>query len=162
MARWTLPRYKKGPRTPNSTPQTVVGLGIPTSRDRSSRPNSSRRRLRTGSDLAANWEPKNGAKDWVFNLRKGVKFSNGKEFNADDAIYSLNYHRGDSKSGGKPSLSSVTAVKKARDRVIPFVPDEDRGRLEALVVALEGAEPQDEAECRSALERELRVHAYLL
>src|SRR5277367_6598300 len=48
-------------------------------------------------DLASNWEPKNGAKDWIFNLRKGVKFSNGKEFSADDAIYSLNYHRGDSK-----------------------------------------------------------------
>ena len=63
-------------------------------------------------DLASSWEPKNGAKDWVFNLRKGVKFSNGKEFTADDAIYSLNYHRGDSKSGGKPALSAVTDVKK--------------------------------------------------
>jgi peptide/nickel transport system substrate-binding protein len=63
-------------------------------------------------DLASSWEPKNGAKDWVFNLRKGVKFSNGKEFTADDAMYSLNYHRGDSKSGGKPSLTAVTDVKK--------------------------------------------------
>jgi peptide/nickel transport system substrate-binding protein len=63
-------------------------------------------------DLASSWEPKNGAKDWVFNLRKGVKFSNGKEFTADDALYSLNYHRGDSKSGGKPSLTAVTDVKK--------------------------------------------------
>ena len=26
-------------------------------------------------DLAASWEPKNGAKDWIFNLRKGMKFS---------------------------------------------------------------------------------------
>jgi hypothetical protein len=56
----------------------------------------------------------------------------------------------------------VSAVKKARDKVIPFVPDEDRRRLEALIVALEGAGPHDEADCRSALERELRVHAYLL
>jgi peptide/nickel transport system substrate-binding protein len=63
-------------------------------------------------DLASSWEPKNAAKDWIFNLRKGVKFSNGKEFSADDAIYSLNYHRGDSKSGGKPSLTAVTDVKK--------------------------------------------------
>lgn len=60
------------------------------------------------------------------------------------------------------SAASVTAVRKAREKVIPFVPDEDRRRLEALVVALEEAEPKDEAECRSALERELRVHAYLL
>ncbi|WP_300608300.1 Hsp70 family protein [Trebonia sp.] len=60
------------------------------------------------------------------------------------------------------SAASVSAVKKARDKVIPFVTDEDRRRLEALIAALEGAGPQDEADCRSALERELRVHAYLL
>ena len=38
-------------------------------------------------DLASSWEAKNGAKDWIFNLRKGIKFSNGQEFTADDAIY---------------------------------------------------------------------------
>ena len=63
-------------------------------------------------NLADSWEPKNGAKDWIFDLHKGAKFSNGKEFTADDAIYSLNYHRGDSKSGGKPALSAVSDVKK--------------------------------------------------
>jgi len=63
-------------------------------------------------DLAASWEAKNGAKDWIFNLRKGVKFSNGKEFTADDAIYSLNYHRGDTKSGGKSAVSAVQEIKK--------------------------------------------------
>ena len=36
-------------------------------------------------ELAESWEATNGAKDWVLNLRKGVTFSNGKEFNADDA-----------------------------------------------------------------------------
>ncbi len=51
-------------------------------------------------ELAESFEPKNGAKDWVFNLRKGVKFSNGQEFTADDAVYSLNLHRGETKSGG--------------------------------------------------------------
>jgi len=63
-------------------------------------------------DLASSWEAKNGAKDWIFNLRKGIKFSNGQEFTADDAIYSLNYHRGDTKSGGKSAVSAVTDVKK--------------------------------------------------
>src|SRR5271154_3715051 len=63
-------------------------------------------------DLASSWEPKNGAKDWIFNLRKGVKFSDGKEFTADDAIYSLNYHRGDSQSGGAPAAAAITDVKK--------------------------------------------------
>ena len=43
-------------------------------------------------ELAESWEAKPGAAEWVFNLRKGVPFSNGKEFDADDAIYSLNLH----------------------------------------------------------------------
>jgi molecular chaperone DnaK (HSP70) len=60
------------------------------------------------------------------------------------------------------SAASLSTVKKARDKVIPFVPDEDRRRLEALIAALEQAGPQDEADRRAALERELRVHAYLL
>ena len=63
-------------------------------------------------ELAESFEPKNGAKDWIFNLRKGIKFSNGQEFTADDAIYSLNLHRGESKSGGAPTLKPVTDIKK--------------------------------------------------
>ena len=63
-------------------------------------------------DLAESWEPKNGAKDWIFNLRKGINFSNGKEFTADDAVYSLNLHRGDTKSGGASTFKPVTDIKK--------------------------------------------------
>ena len=63
-------------------------------------------------DLAESLEPKNGARDWIFNLRKGIKFSNGQEFTADDAIYSLNLHRGDTKSGGASTFKPVTDIKK--------------------------------------------------
>ena len=63
-------------------------------------------------DLAESFEPANGAKDWIFNLRKGIKFSNGQEFTADDAIYSLNLHRGDTKSGGASTFKPVTDIKK--------------------------------------------------
>jgi peptide/nickel transport system substrate-binding protein len=63
-------------------------------------------------ELAASWEPKNGAADWVLNLRKGVKFSNGKDFTADDAVYSLNMHRGDTKSGAAGPMKAVKDVKK--------------------------------------------------
>ena len=45
------------------------------------------------------WEPSDGAKTWLFTLRKGVHFHNGKEFDADDAVYSLNLHRGDGAVG---------------------------------------------------------------
>ena len=64
-------------------------------------------------DLAASIEPSKDAKEWVFNLRKGVKFSNGKELVAEDAIYSLNYHRGaDSKSGGKSAVAAIDDIQK--------------------------------------------------
>src|SRR5260370_2906502 len=62
--------------------------------------------------LAESFEPTNGAKDWILNLRKGIKFSNGQEFTADNAIYPLNLHRGESKSGGAGSLKPITEVKK--------------------------------------------------
>ena len=37
-------------------------------------------------ELAESWEASADAKTWTFNLRKGVTFHNGKEFDADDAI----------------------------------------------------------------------------
>src|SRR6476469_7522370 len=40
-------------------------------------------------ELAESFEPKPGATTWVFNLRKGITFSNGKTLDADDVIYSL-------------------------------------------------------------------------
>ncbi len=64
-------------------------------------------------ELAESWEAKPGAAEWVLNLRKGVKFSNGHEFNADDAVYSLNLHRGaGNKSGAAGSMKAVIDVKK--------------------------------------------------
>ena len=63
-------------------------------------------------ELASSFEPTNGAKDWVFNLRKGIKFSDGREFTADDALYSLNLHRGQSKSGGAASVKPITDIEK--------------------------------------------------
>ncbi|MBV8764304.1 MAG: ABC transporter substrate-binding protein [Hyphomicrobiales bacterium] len=63
-------------------------------------------------ELAESWEPKPGAVTWVLNLRKGITFTSGKTFDADDAIYSLNLHRGETKSGAKDLLSSIKDVKK--------------------------------------------------
>jgi peptide/nickel transport system substrate-binding protein len=65
-----------------------------------------------GPELAANWEAQGSAAEWVFNLRKGVKFSNGREFTADDAIYSLNLHRGEAKSGAAIAMKGVSDIKR--------------------------------------------------
>ena len=65
------------------------------------------------AELAESWEAKPGAAEWVFNLRKGVQFTNGKTFDADDAIYSLNLHRGPgNKSGAAGPMKAVSDIKK--------------------------------------------------
>lgn len=63
-------------------------------------------------ELAESWEAKPGAAEWVLKLRKGVQFHNGKEFDADDAIYSLNLHRGETKSGAAGPMKAITDIKK--------------------------------------------------
>ena len=40
--------------------------------------------------LAESWDTNDDASQWTFNLRKGVKFHHGKEFKAEDVIFSIN------------------------------------------------------------------------
>jgi peptide/nickel transport system substrate-binding protein len=63
-------------------------------------------------ELAESWEAKPGATSWIFNIRKDVTFTSGKTLDADDVIFSLNMHRGDTKSGAKDLMSSITDIKK--------------------------------------------------
>ncbi len=39
--------------------------------------------------LAESWEPNDELTQWTFNLRKGVKFIHGKEFKAEDVVYTF-------------------------------------------------------------------------
>jgi peptide/nickel transport system substrate-binding protein len=63
-------------------------------------------------ELAESFEAKPGATTWIVNLRKGISFHNGKTMDADDVIYSLNLHRGETKSGAKDLLSGISDIKK--------------------------------------------------
>ncbi len=79
-------------------------------------------------EIAESYEAKPGAGEWIFNLRKDVKFHNGKSLTADDVIYSLNLHRGESKSGGAASVKNIKDVKKLTDNQISVTlaqPDAD-------------------------------------
>jgi len=62
-------------------------------------------------ELAESWEVDPTARRWVFEIRKGVTFHNGKELTAADVIWSLNLHRGeDTKSAGKALLADIASM----------------------------------------------------
>jgi peptide/nickel transport system substrate-binding protein len=63
-------------------------------------------------ELAESWDTSADVKTWIFNLRKGVEFHNGKSFTSADVIASINHHRNkDSKSSAKPLLKTVENIK---------------------------------------------------
>ncbi len=63
-------------------------------------------------ELAESWEASAGATSWVFNLRKGVEFHNGKTLDAQDVVHSFQSHLGEaSKSGAKGLMSQVKEIK---------------------------------------------------
>ena len=64
------------------------------------------------AELAESWESSDDASQWVFKLRKGIEFHNGKTLDADDVVASINHHRGeDTKSAAKSILSGVVDLK---------------------------------------------------
>jgi peptide/nickel transport system substrate-binding protein len=70
-------------------------------------------------DLAESFEPADDAKKWIFKLRKGVTFHNGKNVTAEDVVTSYRHHMGpDSKSAAKSILAAITDLKADGDNVI--------------------------------------------
>lgn len=63
-------------------------------------------------ELAESWEVKPGASEWIFNIRQGVTFHNGKTLDADDVVYSLNLHRGETKSGAAGIVAGIKDIQK--------------------------------------------------
>lgn len=64
-------------------------------------------------DLAESWEAEPAAKVWVFNLRKGAEFHNGKSVDADDVIFSIQRHQNpDLASQIKTLVQPIKTFKK--------------------------------------------------
>lgn len=84
-------------------------------------------------ELAENWEANADATQWVFNIRKGVEFHNGKTLTSKDVVDSLNHHIGENSGSGAAGLvTGVTSVKadgankvivklKSGDADFPFI-----------------------------------------
>ena len=71
--------------------------------------------------LAESYEPKNNdPSEWIFNLRKGVQFHNGKTVDADDVIASIDRHRGEKSESAMKSFAEEieTMTKDGPERVI--------------------------------------------
>lgn len=67
-------------------------------------------------ELATEWAAGADASTWVFKIRSGVEFHNGKPLTADDVVYSLNLHRGeDTVSEIKSLMQQITDVRKTAD-----------------------------------------------
>jgi peptide/nickel transport system substrate-binding protein len=61
--------------------------------------------------VAESFEPSDGAQTWVFKIRKGITFHDGRSLTNADVVNTINYHIGaDSKSPAKSVLSSVVSI----------------------------------------------------
>jgi peptide/nickel transport system substrate-binding protein len=71
--------------------------------------------------LAESWDIGADASEWIFKLRRGVTFHNGKTFTADDVIYSVSRHIGKtSESPAKAYLGQIQALTKDDDYTVRF------------------------------------------
>jgi peptide/nickel transport system substrate-binding protein len=71
--------------------------------------------------LAESFEPADGAKKWVFKIRKGATFHDGSTVTSQHVVDTINYHIGpDSKSPGKALLGGVSAVKADGAETVVF------------------------------------------
>ena len=69
-----------------------------------------------GPELAESIEAGDKARTWVFKLRKGVTFHNGKSLTPEDVIDSVNRHRGEDSASAVASLfASIVEMRKDGD-----------------------------------------------
>jgi peptide/nickel transport system substrate-binding protein len=88
---------------------------------------------KTIPELAESYEASADAKTWIFKLRQGVEFHNGKTMTADDVIPSFNFHRGeDTKSAGKAFLEPVVSITKKGKYEVEFKLQEGNADFPAI------------------------------
>ena len=70
-------------------------------------------------ELAESWDSSPDLTKWVFKIRKGVEFSNGKPLEVEDVVHSINIHRDKSTTSSVASLlAPITDIKiSARNEI---------------------------------------------
>jgi len=65
--------------------------------------------------LAESWEASDDLKTWTLNLRQGVKWSNGDDFNADDVIFNFTRWMDPALASSNAGLSTFSAMMEEVD-----------------------------------------------
>lgn len=72
-------------------------------------------------ELAESWESTPDAAKWIFKLRKGLDFHNGKTLQAEDVVFTINHHRGkDSKSAAKTIVDPIEDIRTDGKHAVVF------------------------------------------
>ena len=93
--------------------------------------------LRLRPMLAESWKPNADGSVWTFKLRQGIKFQNGKDFNADSVVASISRladpaSTSNALSAFKGNLSK-DGTKKVDDYTVEFHVDQANGNFPYLV-----------------------------
>ncbi|MEM6549354.1 MAG: ABC transporter substrate-binding protein [Pseudomonadota bacterium] len=85
-------------------------------------------------ELAESWEGSADAATWVFKLRRGVEFHNGKTMDSNDVVESINHHRGEeTKSAAKGIIAGITDVKADGAETVVITLDSGNADLPYLI-----------------------------